>query len=319
MRIHLSTKIQAFTLVELLAAMAVLAMLMAAIFGIFNQTSKAWLLAENRTETFQGARLAMDMISRDLESAIVGTHTNSAGPIPVTSIPFITFKDSGTATIAGNPVGFTPAYSPNLVSTPPNDAIFFVTQAPDSRSGGGYFDLAECGYYVAFATVSGSGSGGMTKGNYYLLRHYVRSNDTGWDLFSNPTGWFATAVSQPDMPLLENAVRLEILYEYATGVAPNGTTFANNWNSYTSWPPPTAPNPAITDPTLQLPRAIHIQLSVLDRRYAARLAAINNNGQISNLSNLPFNIPTTGGTPQERTLREGLRTFFRSVYPRGAS
>ena len=46
-----------FTLIELLTAMAVLGLLMLTVFSISNQASKAWLLGEHRTETFQAARL----------------------------------------------------------------------------------------------------------------------------------------------------------------------------------------------------------------------------------------------------------------------
>ena len=312
---------RAFTLVELLAAMVVLALLMVMIFAIFNQASKAWLLAENRTETFQSARLALDLMSRDLESAIATQHVNNTaiggGSVPgIAAMPLITFEDSGSATIAGVTRGFAPPYGQ---STAPNDAIFFVTQAPDSRNNGTFIDLAECGYYVAFA--NSSGLAGMTTGNYYLFRHYVRSNAAGggWDVFSNPTAWWTTPAPGPgvmvlDTPLVENAIRFEMFYEYVNGAA---TAEVQNWNTYVSGPP----NPPISDPTMQLPHAIHIQLSVLDRRAAARLAALWGSSGLSqsDLANLPFHpelVATYAAAP--RILQEGLRTFFRSVYPRGA-
>lgn len=307
----------AFTLVELLAAMAVLGLLMATVFGIFNQASRAWTLAENRTENFQNARMALDMISRELEGAIVAS--NAASGV-ATKMTLATFEDSGTATIAGSTGTFTTSYG-SLARTSPNDAIFFVSQMGDSRNNA-YLDLVEYGYYVGFVTGS-STLQGMKPGYYYLMRHYIRSSATGFDVFGNPTMWWNTPTSgTQDQPIIDNAVRFEVWYEFAdpynSGVT-NGTRIVDAWDLTSKGPNPTAPT-TIPDPSVRLPRAFHLRLSVLDRRYAARLAAISNNGSLgSDLSNVPYSINSISSTPKKNTLKEGLRTFFRSVYPRGAS
>lgn len=64
----------AFTLLELLASMAILALMMVMLFSAFNLASKAWLQGENRVETFQQARAALDFISKELSQAIVTTN-----------------------------------------------------------------------------------------------------------------------------------------------------------------------------------------------------------------------------------------------------
>lgn len=307
----------AFTLVELLAAMAVLGLLMATVFGIFNQASRAWTLAENRTENFQNARMALDMISRELEGAIVASNNMSGAARKIT---LVTFENSGTTSVGGSTVTFSPCYVDHA-PTSPNDAIFFVSPVGDSRASA-YHELAECGYYVAFATDKVQGT---KAGYYYLMRHWVQSSSTNnFDVFSFPNDWWGNwgGTTVKDQPIIDNAVRFEVWYEFAdpynSGVT-NGTRIVDAWDLTSKGPNPTAPT-TIPDPSVRLPRAFHLRLSVLDRRYAARLAAISNNGSLgSDLSNVPYSINSISSTPKKNTLKEGLRTFFRSVYPRGAS
>jgi prepilin-type N-terminal cleavage/methylation domain-containing protein len=310
---------QAFTLVELLAAMAVLAVLMAIIFGIFNQASKAWILAESRTENFQSARAALDLMCRELEGAMVGIRTNANGTR--TRVNIITFENSGAAAIPTDSGTFTPTFATgysSLNATPPNDAIFFITQAPDSKSSGSYIDMAECGYFVGFSTAT-SANGGIPKGFYGLLRHYARSSsDASWDFFSSPNNWWSTEQAVKT-PLLENVIRFELRYEYihhGAGIT-NGTSICENWNTITGGPDPAY----VPDPTTQLPRAFHLRLSVMDRRYAARAALLMPAAGLdaTELGKVPYSMDTMSNQALSRTLKEGMRTFFRSVYPRGAS
>lgn len=312
LRHHLS---YGFTLVEMLASMMVLALLMVITFGVFNQASKAWLLAENRTEAFQGSRMALDLMARDLEGAIVGVHTNFPGSYPsVTRLPFLTFEDSGSAYLTNYVIGGMPAVTfssvyTNVNSTSPNDAIFFITQTPDSK-GNQWMDLAECGYYIGFCSNT-SGSGGMRKGYYYLIRHYAKSSQSGtWDIISNPNNWW-NAGSQT--PLLDNALRLEMFYEYDTGA---GLAWVNNWNTFSGAPLASV----VPDPTVQLPRAVTIQLSLIDRRTATRLAALTGNSGLSSteLGYVPFGMDSIANAAVKRTLKESVRTFYRTVYLRGS-
>src|ERR1035437_5758317 len=60
----------AFTLIELLASMAILALIMVMLFSAFEQISKAWTQGESRVETFTEARAVLDLMSRELSQAI---------------------------------------------------------------------------------------------------------------------------------------------------------------------------------------------------------------------------------------------------------
>lgn len=60
----------AFTLIELLASMAILSLIMVMLFSAFEQINRAWLQGENRVETFTQARAVLDLMSRELSQAI---------------------------------------------------------------------------------------------------------------------------------------------------------------------------------------------------------------------------------------------------------
>ena len=67
-KIKLNRK-QRFTIVEVLVAMAVFSILMLLIMQIFGSMQNVWTTTANRTETYQNARVIMDMIATDLQSA----------------------------------------------------------------------------------------------------------------------------------------------------------------------------------------------------------------------------------------------------------
>jgi prepilin-type N-terminal cleavage/methylation domain-containing protein len=83
-----------FTLVELLTSMAILGVMLALLFSVFDQINKAWLVGENRVETFTQARAALDLMSRELSQAIAtnpitfyGDATHAYFVAPVSTAP----------------------------------------------------------------------------------------------------------------------------------------------------------------------------------------------------------------------------------------
>lgn len=59
-----------FTLVELLAAMAVLVVMMFLLFRFIAGTQRAWSVANSSQEVYEKSRIALDLITRDLQSAV---------------------------------------------------------------------------------------------------------------------------------------------------------------------------------------------------------------------------------------------------------
>lgn len=66
---------QHFTLIELLAAMAVLLLLMVMLFTFFASAQRAWSATETNTRIFENARLAFEIVGRDLQSAVCSQTT----------------------------------------------------------------------------------------------------------------------------------------------------------------------------------------------------------------------------------------------------
>lgn len=63
-----------FTLLEVLVAMTIMAILGAALFTMFNQSSRTWQRAEARTSQFSAAREMLGMMAMELRQAVVNPH-----------------------------------------------------------------------------------------------------------------------------------------------------------------------------------------------------------------------------------------------------
>lgn len=72
-----------FTIIELLAAMTVFLVIMVMLFSFFSSAQRAWSYTNATTELFSNARLALDVISSDLQAAIA-----SENDVPGQSIKF---------------------------------------------------------------------------------------------------------------------------------------------------------------------------------------------------------------------------------------
>jgi prepilin-type N-terminal cleavage/methylation domain-containing protein len=84
-----------FTLAELLVVASVLGLVLAGVFVLQREGQEAYLFGSNRVETQQNARVALDLMTREIRSA---SPTNLAGAAPtgVISIPSatdVTFRD----------------------------------------------------------------------------------------------------------------------------------------------------------------------------------------------------------------------------------
>jgi prepilin-type N-terminal cleavage/methylation domain-containing protein len=80
-----------FTLTELMVTIAVLGLVMAGVIGIQQQGQQAYVMGSNRVETQQNARVALELMVRELRSAQSVTALGGATDI--------TFVDGGGQTI----------------------------------------------------------------------------------------------------------------------------------------------------------------------------------------------------------------------------
>jgi len=65
---------RAFTLIELLASVALLTFILLILAGVTESASRAWREGQSRTETFQSARTSLEIIAREVTPAVVDTH-----------------------------------------------------------------------------------------------------------------------------------------------------------------------------------------------------------------------------------------------------
>ncbi len=68
-----------FTLMELLVAMVITVLLVAALFNVFDLAGRAWQKGEARTQRYQNLRQALDRMSDDIRSAILLSIGNNPG------------------------------------------------------------------------------------------------------------------------------------------------------------------------------------------------------------------------------------------------
>lgn len=81
-----------FTILELLVAMAVMALLMVVIGGMFSAVSKSWKSSTGRAASFAAARAAFEAMSRNLSQATLATYLSyadsSGNPVPLINPSF---------------------------------------------------------------------------------------------------------------------------------------------------------------------------------------------------------------------------------------
>lgn len=129
---------KAFTLIELLISMAILALLMALLFQIFELAMRTWQSAEQRTESFREARAALHIISRDLRNTLRG-------------------NDKVTSLILDD-------LSPNPVQ--PNEEVYALTTV---KRNSGQSDVCAVGFYCYWDENVGA---------FNLKRYFLNSDDT---------------------------------------------------------------------------------------------------------------------------------------------
>ncbi len=188
-----------FTLIELLAAMAVFLVLMAIVFSFFSTAQKAWTTTDTNTRIYENARVALDLISRDLQCAMASNE-------PGREIPFYAALGSD----------FDPTdWNKRL-------ALYFVTVAPPSQSA--TTRLCEIGYQLYTGSLASHADQ-----RYWLRRSRTCDSDGAkWNFYgvkattgylAPGTGWTNTGTSgaQKLIPGVEN-LRFDLF--------PTGT-----WNS----------------------------------------------------------------------------------------
>lgn len=283
---------EAFTLLEMLVAMAVVALMMAFMFNMTAQAIKTWEIGGRRMESAQAARVGMNYLAGELQHAMAGVWTGAGNPTPnITNIvPFVAI--SNATSIPGDISQF-------LQFVPASDQLFFV--APLGAVESGKRPFGEIGYFNVFAR--GRGAHTMIGQRYYLVRHGSTPGGTNpayQDFYQRGTtnaDWYRkndnTSTTRNRTPLVDNCI--QVTFDYASNN--NGTiSWSRNWPSQTN-----------------IPLGVLVTIRVLDTKSANRLAALRGDNRLTAQQLESLTNSQTSSDLVVRILREGTTTLRRFV------
>lgn len=254
----------AFTLLEILVALAILSIMMAFLFGMIGSGTRLWETGNKRIEATQAARVGLNSIERDLRQAFAGSVT--------------TYKSDGTA--VQNTAPFEAIDSPqstlNLGGGAANAAGSQQLRAVVS-TGDPNDPYKEIGLMCVYM---GDGYDAMEPDRYYLVLKFLpatlppgaQNMDPGQFFMQGPGTWNSSGREENFIPLIDNCIRLTLRYygDPATG-DPDDPAYAPDWHN--NW------NPA--NPAGRLPLGVLVTLTVLDSRTAEKVKAVTGGGALS--------------------------------------
>ena len=257
-------KSSAFTLLEVLVATAVLALMMAFLFNLLGSSVKIWEIGNKKIEAAQAARIGLNIIANELKNAYTANETvyTSNGSSRINYANYFATNTPpntiglGNATISNN-----------------SHQIRFITSCLDSSD-----PLNEIGFQCIYMT--GDNQLGMNINRSYLIRKRVTSSSapifiTTYHTSANPTptptlpdwnpangGWSYTSNYQSFQPIIENCIDLKFNYAYQSGNTVQWTDDPNN-------------TPA-TGNYWRLPLGVLVTVKVIDSRTAEKINQISN-------------------------------------------
>ena len=149
---------RAFTLIEMLASMVVLALLVLTMMALVESAADLWRDNEGRTDACREARAALVIMARDLRNAVAGTN-----------VDFMKFNlQSGAA------------------GTNHGSNVFFLASLPAAAQGtNSKSDVCEVGYFLALDRTSATTNRTLNLYRYFRNSDHTFSNMTAASLFTN--------------------------------------------------------------------------------------------------------------------------------------
>lgn len=303
---------RAFTLLELLVAIAILSMLVVLVASMIGSIQDVWKRTSARSEQFRSARQGLETISARLSQATLNPYwsvaTNASGA-PTryerqSELRFLTCQTPGTG----------------IPNAQQGTAIFF--QAPT-----GFFSnstnnmesaLNTWGYYVEYGSDSDYrppflSSSSVPAKNRFRLIEFLDPSDT-LQVFRNTSGtptyvgkeWFTTPLSSTNnrRVLAENIVALVALPRLPSAEDSTGTALAPAYNYDTTGSNATA----MLNPRHQLPPIVDLAVVAISESTASR---------ITWGSTPPFDM--TGLFQNAANMDSDLLTLQRNIAARGLS
>jgi prepilin-type N-terminal cleavage/methylation domain-containing protein len=287
------SKSSGFTLLELMVAVAVLAMMMAFVFTLLARTIATWETGNRRLEASIAARVGLNIMAQELEFGLAGVHIIDAlapTPFQTNIFPIAAFK--AATTLPG-------VNTPKEEAVPGSDQIFFIFPTGYSYINPSGLPYAESGFMCAFVNDP---TGHNNKGpGYYLVKHRKGPDDAYFRGNTNAvtTNWFSFNSDSADLriPIIDNCLRFKIT-PMQTNNAGNLTPI-NTWASFNTLPPEVV--------------GFLAEVVTIDSRTAARLSQIQGNtilpeSDIDSITN--SSLPSS---ELQRLLREGSVVMQRYI------
>ena len=275
-----------FTLVELLVATAILAMMVGLMFSMLSGSMAAFESGNKRIEAAQIARVGLNIIANDLRRAIADQQISytSNGTQITNTIPFLAVNTpTDTIDLRGE-----------AVNAEGSQQLFGVLATGKTNQ-----PFEEFGYICAYLGTDDE-THNLAGKRYYLVRKSSTTTEANFYLQGNATTNFAGG-SDAFSPIVENCIRLELSYPktISTGEIEIDSSrqfgFTNEWASQTNLPP-----------------GVLVSIWVLDSKTATKLAAINSGPltalQIGSITNTADPTDAT-----ERLLKQGTVRMQRFI------
>jgi type II secretory pathway pseudopilin PulG len=253
------SRVNAFTLVELLLALAITSILIVLLVNVVSATLSVWAQGRNQIDTFAIARQTLGRIADEIQGASAAANQMEFSE-NLTVTPFVTGGPSPT---------------PNPQPTPQrtkSENVFFVAPYPNSTAG----DLC----VIAYRHIDIDQN--PQPNNSHTLQRAFLNSQSAWN------GGALTRYRSNGYPTLDwrtiarGVLEFEI-QSYSQYELDNNKAPVASWNSVTG-ADPSDPNYDASDNTIlgNTPRRVVLRLKVVDEKTLERLNAVPFGGSIYN-------------------------------------
>jgi uncharacterized protein (TIGR02599 family) len=245
--------------------MSIVMVLLVAILTALSQVSTTWQRMSDKVDSFQSARLAFDLLSKNLSRATLNTYLDYDNPQKptryqrVSELAFLS-THAGADGIPG---------TPNT-----GQAVFFQLPAGHTSEHEKFGKLKSllntCGYYVAFGDNQGVPAHVSQSANpwrFRLMQLLAPTEDnTIYDSSLASTDW-VKQLTTAALPIADNVIALVVRAQDPAAVPVDVTT---DYTYDTRLRAKDSPQPATAN---QLPPALAVTMIVLDEKSARRIEA----------------------------------------------
>lgn len=260
-----TVKIFRFTLIELITAMAIFSVLMVIMMSFFNEAQQIWTESSKRSMIYDNAKIAMDLISRDLQCVMYTE--NDAGSL----YPFW-HENSGRI----NFIAVTNVRSDDAQSSVCEIKYARSDDAITKTDNVGASDVIPAGWFIRSVTandlvINTVPSNPNNKYNYDLFPKDPADTDRVYSIWKGVDGSLTNTSSADFAQIIPYVVSLEFV---CIGVDNDKSAFYNMLDSsgtpiaddgdYSSWGI-VWPNAGVNAKPTPLPFAIQVNLTLMDK------------------------------------------------------